>query len=325
MIALLVVVLAGLQQPADTLRLYAVGDINLGRRLAKERLLLGDTLYSFAALRDSLDAADITFGNLESPIAPDSSAAPDSGSVFTAPSAAAAALARAGFDIVSTANNHAWDGGRAAVEETMRQLTRAGVRFVGSGFGRDMAAEPVILERHGWRVAFFAMTRAWNPAPYTFREHAGADWIAWGDTARVFPAIRAVKASGRADLVVVSIHGGTEYVDTPPQHMQELARGLVDAGADLVLAHHPHVLQPVVWYKGKPIVQSLGNFIFLQNGPWTRLSAILRIVVAPNRRIRVSAIPVRVGYQPTLATGTAADSIRRRLRVPLSTATVLKP
>src|SRR2546425_9632525 len=188
--------LAPLQRPTDTLRLYAVGDINLGRRVAKERLLEGDTLYPFLALRDSLAAADITFGNLESPIAPDSSAAPDSVGVFTAPSAAAAALARAGFDVVSTANNHAWDGGPAAVEETMRQLTRVGVRFVGSGFGRDMAEQPVILERRGWRVAFFALTRAWNPAPHTFPSHAGSQYIALGDTGRVFPANPQGKANG---------------------------------------------------------------------------------------------------------------------------------
>ncbi len=313
------------QQPTDTLRLYAVGDINLGRRLAKERLLEGDTLYSFLALRDSLAAADITFGNLESPIAPDSSPEPDSGVAFTAPPAAAAALARAGFDIVSTANNHAWDGGPAAVEETMRQLTRAGVRFVGSGFGRDMAEQPVILERRGWRVAFFALTRAWNPAPYTFRSHAGSQYVAWGDTGRIYPAIRELKASGRADVVVVSMHGGTEYAEALPQHMQELARGVVDAGADLVLAHHPHVLQPVVWYRHKPIVQSLGNFVFLQDDPWTRLSAILRVVVTPDRRLRLSAIPVHVGHQPTLATGAAADSVRRRLRVRLSPTTLRKP
>ena len=316
---------ARLQQPTDTLRLYAVGDINLGRRLAKERLLEGDTLYPFLALRDSLAAADITFGNLESPIAPDSSAAPDSIGIFTAPPAAAAALARAGFDVVSTANNHAWDGGPAAVEETMRQLTRAGVRFVGSGFGRDMAEQPVILERRGWRVAFFALTRAWNPAPYTFHSHAGSEYIAWGDTGRIYPAIREVKANARADLVVVSMHGGSEYVDTPPKHMQDLARGLVDAGADLVLAHHPHVLQRVVWYKHKPIVQSLGNFVFLQDDPWARLSAILRVVVTPDRRLRLSAIPVHVGPQPTLATGAAADSVRRRLRVRLSPTTVPNP
>ncbi len=312
-----------LQQPTDTLRLYAVGDINLGRRVAKQRLLEGDTLYPFRALLDTLRAADITFGNLESPITPDSNPVADSFGVFTAPPAAASALARAGFDIVSTANNHAWDGGQAAVEETMQQLTRAGVLFVGSAYGRDMAEQPVMVRRRGWRVAFFAVTRAWNPAPYTFYRHAGAAWIAWGDPSWIYPAIRTLKASGRADLVVVSVHGGKEYVDTPPDYHRDLFRGLVDAGADLVLAHHPHVLQPVVWYQGKPIVQSLGNFVFAQDDPWTRLSAILRIEVAPDKTMRLSAIPVHAGHQPTVATGAAADSVRRRLGIPLST--VSKP
>src|SRR5881397_3966726 len=227
-----------LQQPLDTLRLYAVGDINLGRRVAKEQLLKGDTLYPFRPLLDTLRGADITFGNLESPIAPDSSLGEESEFVFTAPPAAAAALARAGFDIVSTANNHAWDAGPAAVEETMRRLTRAGVLFVGSAFGRDMAEQPVILRRRGWRVAFFAVTRAWNPAPYAFYRHAGAEWVAWGDPAWIYPAIRDMKANGRADLIVVSVHGGTEFADTPPPYHRDLLYGLVDAGADLVLAHH---------------------------------------------------------------------------------------
>ena len=307
-----------LQQPTDTLRLYAVGDINLGRRVAKQRLLAGDTLYPFRALLDTLRAADITFGNLESPITPDSNPVADSFDVFTAPPAAASALAGAGFDIVSTANNHAWDGGQAAVEETMQQLTRTGVLFVGSAYGRDMAEQPVIVRRRGWRVAFFAVTRAWNPAPYTFYRHAGAAWIAWGDPSWIYPAIRTLRASGRVDLVVVSVHGGKEYVDTPPDYHRDLFRGLVDAGADLVLAHHPHVLQPVVWYQGKPIVQSLGNFVFAQDDPWTRLSAILRIEVAPDKTMRLSAIPVRAGHQPTVATGAAADSVRRRLGIPLS-------
>jgi poly-gamma-glutamate synthesis protein (capsule biosynthesis protein) len=188
-----------------------------------------------------------------------------------------------------------------------------------------MAEQPVILERRGWRVAFFAVTRAWNPAPYTFYKHAGANWVAWGDTAWIYPAIRALKASGRADLIVVSVHGGREYVDEPPDYHRDLLYGLVDAGADLVLAHHPHVLQPVVWSRGRPIVQSLGNFVFVQSDPRTHLSAILRVAVAPDHRMRVSAVPVRVGPQPTLATGAAADSVRRRLRVRLSTPSPSKP
>src|SRR5437870_8107143 len=184
-------VLALLQAPATkgTLRLYAVGDINLGRRTARERLIEGDTLYSFRPLLDTLRGADITFGNLESPIAADTGQVDDSGAVFTAPPIAAAALAQAGLDIVSTANKHAWDGGEATLQETMRQLTRAGVLFVGSAFGRDMAEQPVIVRRHGWRVAFFAITRAWNPAPYTFYRPARAHYVAAGANGSTLRAI----------------------------------------------------------------------------------------------------------------------------------------
>ena len=310
--------LSAVQGPTDTLRIYAVGDINLGRNLGRTVLARGDTLYPFRALADTLRAADLTFGNLESPIVAGTRQVDTAEGVFTAPRLAAASLARAGFTMVSTANNHAWDGGRASAEETMRRLTAAGVLFVGSGFGRPMAEQPVIVCRKGWRVAFLAVTRAWNPAPHSFYQHAGAGYIAWGDPAWIYPAIRAVKASARADLVVVSVHGGPEYGNTPPPYLLKFLQGLVDAGADLVLAHHPHVLQPVVRYKGKPIAQSLGNFIFQQDQPWTQLSAVLRIVVAPDRSMRLSALPVRAGYQATLATGAAADSVARRLRVPIT-------
>jgi len=323
------VLVIGLQQPAapaavpapasgprDTLHLVAVGDINLGRRLAKEHLERGDTLYPFRDVADTLRASDLLFGNLESPIAPETHPVESAGVVFTAPALAAEALRHVGFAIVSTANNHAWDGGKAAVEETMRRLTAVGVQFVGSGFGRAMAEQPVIVRRRGWRVAFFGVTRAWNPAPYAFYSHAGADFIAWGDTAWLYPAIRALKASGRVDLIVVSVHGGKEYVATPPTYHLSFLRGLVDAGADVVLAHHPHVLQPVEWRHGHPIFESLGNFVFSQVDPWTQLSAIVRIDVAPDHGMRISAIPARAGYQVTLASGPAADSVRRRLELP---------
>jgi poly-gamma-glutamate synthesis protein (capsule biosynthesis protein) len=302
----------------DTLRIYAVGDINLGRNLAKAYLQRGDTLYPFAQLLDTLRAADLTFGNLESPIAPDTHKVEGAGVVFTAPGIAARSLAEAGFDIVSTANNHAWDGGQASVFETMRRLTAAGVLFVGSGMGRPMAQQPVIVRVHGWRVGFFAVTRAWNPAPYDFYHHAGANYIAWGDPAWIYPAIKRLKASHHVDFVIVSVHGGTEYVDEPPKYHLAFLKGLVDAGADLVIAHHPHVLQPVIWYKGTPILQSLGNFVFYQGKPWTQLSAVVRIEVAPAGTIRLSALPVRAGYQVTLASGRAADSVRTRLGLPFT-------
>lgn len=301
--------------PRDTLHILAVGDINLGRRLAKDHLEKGDTLYPFRVVLDTFATADLLFGNLESPIAPDAHPVEAQGIKFTAPLLAATSLARAGFTIVSTANNHAWDGGERGVAQTMNRLSERGVRFVGSGYGRDMAEQPVIIERRGWRIGFFAVTRAWNPAPDHFYRHAGSRYVAWGDPNWLYPAIKQLKASGMVDLVVVSVHGGTEYQPEPKPSFQHFLEGLADAGADLVLAHHPHVLQPVVFRHGTPIVQSLGNFVFSQTEPWTRLGAILRITVAPNHRVSIHAIPVRAGYQVTFADGPAADSVRARLRV----------
>jgi len=306
-----------IQGPRDTLRLYAVGDINLGKHDARDRLLKGDTLYPFAAVADSLRAAHILFGNLESAIAVQRHRSESSAYVFTAPVVAAQTLARAGFDILSTANNHGWDGGQGAVEETMRQLTRAGVLFVGSAMGRPMAEQPVILRRQGWRVAFFAVTRAWNASPNDFYGHEGANFVAWGDPRWIFPAVQRMKAESRADVIVVSVHAGTEMADKPQPSLRRFYEGLIDAGADIVLGHHPHVLQPVVWHHGKPIAQSLGNFIFA-SGPKTNLSAILRFDIAPGGSIRVSAIPVRAGFQAQFIDSAAADSVRRRLNLPRS-------
>ncbi|HEV8398723.1 MAG TPA: CapA family protein [Gemmatimonadales bacterium] len=305
------------QGPRDTLRLYAVGDINLGKYDARDRLLTGDTLYPFAVVADSLRAAHILFGNLESAIAVQRHRSESSAYVFTAPVVAAQTLARAGFDILSTANNHGWDGGQAALEETMRQLTRAGVLFVGSAMGRPMAEQPVIVRRQGWRVAFFAVTRAWNASPNDFYGHEGANFVAWGDPRWIFPAVQRMKAEARADVIVVSVHAGTEMADEPQPSLRRFYEGLIDAGADIVLGHHPHVLQPVVWYHGKPIAQSLGNFIFA-SGAKTNLSAILRFDIAPSGSIRVSAIPVRAGFQAQFIDSTAADSVRRRLNLPRS-------
>src|SRR2546422_3657758 len=130
LVALCSLLLALLQAPAipprGPLRLYAVGDINLGRRTARERLIEGDTLYSFRPLLDTLRGADITFGNLESPIAADSGQVDDSGAVFTAPPIAALALAQAGVGIVRTAHNHPLGGGEGTLPGHKRPPHRAG-------------------------------------------------------------------------------------------------------------------------------------------------------------------------------------------------------
>ena len=299
------------------LSIAAVGDLNLGRGLAHQHLMKGDTLYPFQKLLDSLHSADVLFGNLESPIAPPSHLIEDTGSfVFTAPAVAATTLSRAGFTIVSTANNHAWDAGLAGVLETLRQLDRAKVAHAGTGRTRAEAERPTILRVRGWKVAVLAATRVFNPAPLTFEKHPGAQHIAWADTAWLYPAIRSLKATHAADLVIVSVHGGVELDSTPRAWQRDLFRGAVDAGADIVLGHHPHVLQRVEWYRRRPIVYSLGNFVFWQGSRWTGLSAIFRFTVRPNGEITLALSPVHASYQVRLIRGSAADSVHRRVGAP---------
>jgi poly-gamma-glutamate capsule biosynthesis protein CapA/YwtB (metallophosphatase superfamily) len=301
----------------EPLRLYAVGDLNLGRTVTWDYLLKGDTLYPFRALRDTLTSADILFGNLESPIAEVGHRYEKTGSfVFSTPPVAADALNWAGFDVVSSANNHAWDAGIDGVVETVQQLDRVGVAHVGTGVTLDLAHRAALIERKGWRVAFVGATRAFNPAPDSFYAHPGSRYVAWADSGWLYPEIRRLKASGLADIVVVSVHAGQELAEKPDKYLRRFFQGAIDAGADICLGHHPHVLQPVEWYHGKPIVYSMGNFIFRQGAPWTGLSGVFEFTVRPGGAISLAMRPVRADYQAKLVTGAAADSARRRVGLP---------
>lgn len=301
----------------ERLRLYAVGDLNLGRAVTWDYLLKGDTLYPFQALRDTLASADITFGNLESPIAEAGHAYEKTGSfVFSTPPVAADVLNWAGFDIVSNANNHAWDAGIDGLVETVTQLDRVGVAHVGTGVTLDLAHRAAVIERNGWRVAFLAATRAFNAAPDSFYTHPGSRYVAWADSGWLYPEIRRLKENGLADLVVVSVHAGQEFSEQPDRGLERFFRGAIDAGADICLGHHPHVLQPVEWYHGKPIAYSMGNFIFRQGMPWTGLTGVFEFTVRPDGAISLALRPVRAGYQAKLVRGAAADSVRRRVGMP---------
>jgi poly-gamma-glutamate synthesis protein (capsule biosynthesis protein) len=207
--------------------------------------------------------ADIAFANLETPVAPTSGV---SGLPFrfNAPAELPAALRASGFTVLSTANNHAYDQGAAGVLETLRRLRAEQLVPVGTGATRPEAEQPQVVEAKGLRVAFLGFTDLYN---INLNAKAGGPWVRALDPAAAADAVRAARA--QADAVVVSIHWGVEYQHEPLPRQREVAQRLCEAGADLILGTHPHVLQPVEMLRSGPhrtlVAYSLGNFISNQD------------------------------------------------------------
>jgi len=184
--------------------------------------------------------------------------------VFNAPAELPEALRSSGFSVLSTANNHAFDQGGPGVRETLERLEAQGLTAVGSGTDRAGAEAPRILVRNGLRVAFLAFTDLFNQ---DLDRSPDEPWVRRLDPATAPGAVRAARA--QADAVVVSLHWGTEYSHVPGKRQRGLVRSLVEAGADVILGHHPHVLQPVEVVESGArralVAYSLGNFISNQD------------------------------------------------------------
>jgi poly-gamma-glutamate synthesis protein (capsule biosynthesis protein) len=239
---------------AEPVTLIFAGDIMLddgpGRLIAAG----GDPLAPFASI---LDAADYRIGNLECPIARSGEAFANKIFSFRADPAVTAIL-RGRFDAVSLANNHSGDYGREAFLDTMQHLDHAGIAHFGGGRNLAEAHKPLWIERKGLKIAVLAYNE-YKPRAF----EAGPDWpgIAWSEDDHVISDIRAARAAG-ADLIIPFMHWGWESEGKPNERQRQLARKMIDEGVALVVGGHPHVTQGAETYRGKPIIYSLGNFVF---------------------------------------------------------------
>ncbi|MFI5052620.1 MAG: CapA family protein [Acidimicrobiales bacterium] len=285
-----------------------VGDINFGRSVASRYVFAGRSAAILAGVRDRLRAADIAVGNLESQLLERGRTADTTNSpVFAGPQAEAIRMLRdAGFDVLGDANNHAWDFGRAGLLENIAHLDSAGFAHAGTGPDLDAAWRPALVHAKGWTVAIFSLTAIFNDTSLTVVGTPAECCIAWADTLRAARQFRLARDSLGADLVIAFVHAGLEYRPVPPPDVVRRFRGLIHAGADAVIGHHPHVPQGVEYVDGKPIVYSLGNFVFKQGQPWTNRALWADFLVMPDRTTRLTLVPLGVGYTPTFLTG--ADS-----------------
>jgi len=250
--------------PPVTFRLVAVGDILMHQDVkAAATQDPGGFPALWADLVPLFQGADVAFGNLETPVAP-TSGRPGVPFQFNAPEALPPALRASGFTVLSTANNHAYDQGVKGVRETLDRLKEARLVAVGSGEDRAQAEALRVVECQGARVAFLGFTDLFN---LDLNRRAAEPWVRPLDLEPALAAVR--EARSQADLVVVSVHWGNEYQHQPTKRQRDLARALVDAGCDVLLGHHPHVLQPVELMESSGrkalVAYSLGNFISNQD------------------------------------------------------------
>jgi poly-gamma-glutamate synthesis protein (capsule biosynthesis protein) len=231
----------------------------------------------FSDVADVFRSVDFGFVNMETPVAP----AHSKGSkpfMFDAPVALPEALKASGIKIVSFANNHVMDQGWPGFTETREHLREVGLLFSGTGDSAAQAWQPVIVEANGINVGWLGMTR-WlngnrNPdkedqPQVNFLPYPGESGGAPGaDEAKVLDAVKAARA--QCDFLVISVHWGIEYATAPRPEDVDLAHKMLDAGASVVVGHHPHVLQPVETYRtadgrNTVIFYSLGNFLSNQS------------------------------------------------------------
>lgn len=218
-----------------------------------------------------IDESDLFVVNQEFPFSNRGQAAADKQYTFRLPPERISIFHEMGIDLVTLANNHALDFGREALTDTCDLLDQEGISRIGAGRNLEEAKKPVILEKKGKRIGFLGASRvipvgSWN---------AGADtpgMLTTYDPTLLVEEIRALR--DQCDYLVVYVHWGIERKERPESYQRQLGQQYIDAGADLVVGSHPHVLQGVEYYRGKPIIYSLGNFVFGSSIPRTALLTV---------------------------------------------------
>lgn len=270
--------------------LLFVGDIMMDRGIRNivEAHAPGDYLFPFVRSRDMLSSSDIIFGNLEGPIS-DGGSRKGSMYSFRMDPRVADALRAVGFDVVSFANNHVGDYGIEAFEDTIDILDGVGIAYVGAGRNRDDAMRARIIEHNGNRIGFLGFS---DVGPSWMEAHDETPGILLASPQLVTDTVRQEK--GNTDILIVSFHFGDEYHARSNTRQQELARAAIDAGATIVVGHHPHVAEEIEAYNGGVIVYSLGNFIFDQAfSPETKEALAVRFDMKRKDIIKVTPLTLR--------------------------------
>ena len=266
-------------------KLVAVGDIMMHGSQIKSGYNSSSKTYNydsfFTEVKEIISRGDWKIGNLETTLA-----GPETGytgyPLFNAPDTLADAIKNAGFNVLTTANNHSLDRREAGALKTLENVRKRGIEPVGTAASAEEAEEILILEKNEISMAILAYTYGTNGIPIP----DGKDYLVnLIDEAEIVEDIQAAEDLG-VDVVTVALHFGSEYQRQPNQQQKKLVKSLVDAGADIILGSHPHVVQPYEIFErtdesGTPkkavAIYSMGNFISNQRGNYKDLGVIFKV------------------------------------------------
>lgn len=300
---------------SEVIEIKAVGDIMLSRHVGTKILNSGDNSLSFRKLYSFLSSSDITFGNLESPFN-DKGPVVKEGMVFKAEPQFIEGLKLAGFDIVSLANNHFGNQGRSGMLYSFQFLKENGIFYVGAGKDSLEAHNYILINKKGTNINFLSYNEI-SPESYRAKENLpGISWISDKEEDILQMKKDIEEAKKNSDILFVSFHWGNEYTPNPTLRQIKIAKEAIDSGADIIIAHHPHVVQAVQIIDNKFIAYSLGNFVFDQM--WseeTREGLIARIFIKNKKVLKVDLIPIKIEdyNQPRFASESESKNIIERI------------
>lgn len=264
--------------------------------------------YPFAEIAPMLRSADITLVNLEAPLTKGGTEFKDKKFRFRASPVAAKALKSAGITTVTLANNHSMDFGTQGLRDTISALSQVGIRHVGAGMTLAEARKAVIYEIRGTRVAILGYSLTLPQEFWGTQHQAGTapllEKLVQADIAA---------AQKQAEIIIVTVHWGEEGTTRLRPYQTRLAHMIIDAGADAVIGHHPHVLQGIEVYKKGIIFYSLGNFVFGSKGRANQNSLLARLSFSRNQ-YEAELVPLLLSspqhnFQPHILYGKPADAL----------------
>lgn len=296
--------------------LIFVGDIMLSRTVNARMEKYKDYTWPFVKISDFLDKADLVIGNLESPFLKNSKSYQVlTGSFsFKANPLSVAGLKLANFSLLSLANNHTINQGRQGIIDTIDILQENDINYIGAGLNEEEARKPVIIELSGYNFAFLAYAYPDDNSIAT-ENRAGIPNM---NIEKMKEDIELLKETeGNIDFIIILMHAGTEYVTEPNWQQKEFARAAIESGADMIVGHHPHWPQIFEFYRDKPIIYSLGNFVFDQMWSEETRQGLLLKMTWQNGLKELELIPTKIydyGQVEILSSSTERSLILKRIK-----------